>query len=282
METQTHQQQGRAQANKLKEMTEDALETLCLSLEEGKSDELLKYLDVMSKFSKYSFRNMLLIFSQMPDATRVMGFHSWKQLQRSVKKGEKAIRIWAPMNIKNEEGQRVGGESQLANGGESDRTLIFRPVCVFDVSQTEGEPLPEISNVSGEPGEYLYHLKEFTEELGIKLGYSEELNGDGVSKCGEILLRLGLAPAVEFHVLVHELAHEMIHLKDYRNGLTKKQAETEAEAVAYVVSKTIGLNMGNAASDYIQLYNGSQDTLRESLEVVQRTASKITQALIKN
>lgn len=240
----------------------------------------MQYLDVMAKFSKYSFRNMILIFAQMPTASRVMGFHSWKKLSRQVRKGEKAIRIWAPMNIKTENGERVGRDSQAETGSESDRSLIFRPVCVFDVSQTEGEPLPEISEVSGEPGEYLYHLKEFTEELGIKIGYSENLQGDGVSKCGEILLRVGLAPAVEFHVLVHELAHELIHLKDYRISLSKKQAETEAEAVAYVVSKTIGLNMGHAASDYIQLYNGDHATLRESLEVVQRTASRITQALI--
>lgn len=257
----------------LKKMTTEALESLCENLEAGKSDELVNYLDVMSRFPAYSFRNLLLILSQKPDAKKVMGFKSWRQLGRNVNKGEKAIRIWAPMTIK-EKGQ----ESQ-SDSGEAEKTLIFRPVCVFDVSQTTGEELPELSDVSGEPGEHLARLKRFAEKNSIKVGYSDEIKGHGVSKCGEILLRLGLVPAVEFHVLAHEIAHEFIHTKKHRKEMTKTQLETEAEAVAYVVSKSIGLNTGHSSSDYIQLWDGNKEAVANSLTAIQQTASEIIGAL---
>ena len=83
----------------LKKMTDEALATLCESLERGKSEELVQYLNVMSRFPRYSFRNVMLIQIQKPEATRVMGYQSWRQLGRYVRKDEKAIRIWAPMLI---------------------------------------------------------------------------------------------------------------------------------------------------------------------------------------
>jgi hypothetical protein len=263
---------------KLKKITGEALETLCQSLDAGKSDELVRYLDTMAKFPRYSLRNLFLIMAQMPSASQVMGYQSWQKLNRQVKKGEKAIRIWAPFKIGNERGD---GESQRTQqSGESRESLIFRPVPVFDISQTEGEELAKFAKVAGEPGDYLERLKRLAEQLHIKLGYSEDIPGDGVSKCGEILLRVGLAPAVEFHVLAHELAHELIHEKTDRAKLSKTRAETEAEAVAYVVSKAIGLHTGTAASDYIQLYKGDKKTLTESLATVQQTAARIIQAVM--
>jgi len=266
--------------NKLKIMTSEALESLTKSLEAGKSDELLRYLDTMAKFPRYSMRNLFLIMTQMPEASQVMGYQSWKLLGRQVKKGEKAIRIWAPMKLKNKNERGASDSEQRKTSTEANQPLIFRPVPVFDYCQTEGEPMPELSEVEGDPGECTERLKRFAKELGIKVDYSEDLRGDGVSKCGEILLRLGLTPAVEFHVLVHEIAHELIHLKEDRLKLSKTQKETEAEAVAYVVSKSIGLQTGTAASDYIQLYNGDTKTLTESLATVQQTAARITHSLI--
>ena len=94
----TQNEKAKAQREQLKEMTDEALATLCRSLEQGKSDRLLEYLDTMSRFPKYSFRNLILIVSQKPDATRVMGYQSWKRLGRHVRKNEKAIRIWAPIS----------------------------------------------------------------------------------------------------------------------------------------------------------------------------------------
>ena len=267
-----------AQRDRLKQITEEALATLCESLEQGKSDQLIQYLDTMSRFPKYSFRNLILIVSQMPDAKCVMGYQSWKRIGRYVRKGEKAIRIWAPMTVKNKE--RVQSDS-APKDGESEPTLIFRPVCVWDQSQTDGKSLPEFEDVSGDPGEYLERLKGFAENKGIKIGYDSELRVDGVSRCGEILIRLGLDLAQEFHVLAHEIAHSLIHFKENRKRLSKKQVETEAEAVAYVVSKSIGLKTGTASSDYIQLYHGDKETVSESLTVIQQTATQITGALIQ-
>ena len=132
--------------------------------------------------------------------------------------------------------------------------------------------------MSGDPGTYLEKLKSFAAGKGIRLGYEEDMRAEGVSRCGEILLRLGLDPAAEFHVLAHEIGHEMIHLRENRKELTKQQGETEAEAVAYVVSRAIGLNMGNSSTDYIQLWTGDKETLSKSLATIQQTSTTIIQA----
>ncbi len=280
METTTLDIKTQSQQSKLKQMTEEALATLCRSLENGKSDEMIRYLEVMSRFPRYSFRNLLLILIQKPDASRVMGYASWKQLGRQVKKDEKAIRIWAPMRTRLGEENRVATDSLQGTDGESKEILFFRPVCVFDVSQTDGKELPKLADVAGDPGRYLQRLKQFASDQGIQLGYSNELRAEGVSRCGEILLRSGLVPAVEFHVLAHEIAHELIHKREMRKDLSKRQAETEAEAVAYVVSKSIGLHTGNASSDYIQLWNGNKEAVSNSLSAIRRTAALITQTLL--
>lgn len=264
----------------LKKLTDEALASLCEALERGKSEELVRYLDVMSRFPRYSFRNVLLILMQMPEASRVMGYQSWRQLGRYVRKDEKAIRIWAPMKVKENRYDRVSAESVADGEGESRETLLFRPVCVFDLSQTEGKPMPELSDVSGDPGDFLEKLKRFAEDKGIRLSYESDMRADGVSRCGEIVLKMDLEPAVSFHVLAHEVAHELIHSRERRKELSKKQAETEAEAVAYVVSKSIGLKTGNACSDYIQLYKGDKETLSESLAAIQQTSAQIAQALL--
>ncbi len=140
--------------------------------------------------------------------------------------------------------------------------------------------MPELSEVTGDPGTYLEKLKQFASSRDIRLGYEEGLHAYGFSRCGEIVLRLGLAPAVEFHVLAHEIAHELIHSKEIRKELTKQQGETEAEAVAFVVSMSIGLNTGHSSSDYIQLWKGDKETLTDSLIKIQQTAAQITQAVL--
>ena len=120
--------------SKLKKITSEALETLCQSLDAGKSDELVRYLDTMAKFPRYSLRNLFLIMAQMPSASQVMGYQSWQKLNRQVRKGEKAICIRAPL-IKNKRG---GADSQKnSQSKDSTETLIFRPVAVFDISQTK-------------------------------------------------------------------------------------------------------------------------------------------------
>lgn len=101
-----------------------------------------------------------------------------------------------------------------------------------------------------------------------------------MSRGGEILLRPGLAPAEEFSVLVHEYAHELLHQGDKKGEQSRKVKETEAEAVAFVVCQAVGLETGTAASDYIQLYNGKKETLRESLSRTQDSAQEILGSLV--
>jgi hypothetical protein len=109
------------------------------------------------------------------------------------------------------------------------------------------------------------------------------MGADGVSRGGRISIRAGLTPAEEFSVLVHELAHELLHRGDDRESLSKLVRETEAEAVAFVVTSAIGLDTGTAASDYIHLYDGSSnkatETLAASLDRIQRTAAGIIVAI---
>src|SRR2546426_9270722 len=125
-----------------KKLSEDALNRLMDALEHGQSDALKNYLRLMSRFHRYSWGNCLLIYSQRPNATHVAGFHAWLKLRRYVRKGEKGIVILAPM---------VGKKSSGEELAEDDKTRLFgfRAAHVFDLSQTDGEPLPDFAAVGG-------------------------------------------------------------------------------------------------------------------------------------
>lgn len=157
--------------------------------------------------------------------------------------------------------------------------LRFRGVYVFDIAQTDGEPLPEHATVAGDPSHNLERLKAHIAELGIALDHDDLPPGtDGVSRGKRISVRPDLEPANEFAVLVHELAHELLHRGEDRPK-SKTVRETEAEAVAFVVCQAVGLETGTAASDYIQLYQGNAETLAASLERIQHVASGVISAL---
>jgi antirestriction protein ArdC len=233
----------------------------------------------MGRFHNYSFGNILEIARQKPDATRVAGLYAWNQLGRKVKKGEKGIRILAPM---------ISTKRKKDNEAEKDITkqnqpvlVGFRAVYVFDVSQTEGAELPDLKErVKGDVGEYRERLIDFTTREGIELEFKESIAPAlGMSYGGKIAIFPGQAPAEEFSTLVHELAHEMLHKAERRTATTKTVRETEAEAIAFVVSQTIGLDAGHASADYIHLYHGNAALLTESLEVIQRAAALILSAI---
>ena len=259
-------------AEHAKKIADQALSDLAEALTQGKSESLTRYLSMLAKFHKYSFGNVMLILSQMPDATHVAGFHTWRQMGRFVKKGEKGIVIIAPMTIRK--------ESDDAKDGEQPESILrFRGVYVFDVSQTDGEPLPEPARVSGDPSGFTARVKTIIAERGITLDHTDvPSDALGVSRGGRISIRPDLEPAIEFSVLVHELAHELLHRGDDRPA-SKTVRETEAEAVAFVVSQAIGLETGTAASDYIQLFDGKAETLAHSLDRIQKTAADIIAAI---
>jgi antirestriction protein ArdC len=258
-----------------KTLSETALTRLFEALDRGQSQALKLYLAVMSRFHRYSWGNVLLIFSQRPNATRVAGFNAWLHMRRYVRKGEKGIVILAPMV-----GRKKSADDELAED-EQTRLYGFRAAHVFDVSQTEGDPLPEFAKISGHPQAATEHLKRFIVTKSITLEYDERIRpAHGLSSGGKITLLPGLSAAEEFSVLVHETAHELLHRGERRAQTNHIVRETEAEAVAFVVSTAIGLDPGTSSSDYIQLHSGDKATLAESLGYVQRTAAEILKAIL--
>ena len=257
--------------NKANELIDDAITKLSESLENGQSDELKKYLQIMSRFHQYSLRNIMLIALQKPSATHVAGFHAWKELGRFVKKGENGIVIIAPLVYKKE---TVENDPDSRNVTEING---FKGVYVFDISQTDGDELPEFALVQGDPTQYQETLDKFISSNCISLEYSDSLHADGCSSGGKITIRSGLSPAQDFSVKVHELAHEFLHHTGEK--LSKTQKETEAEAVAYVVCQSIGLDTNTAFSDYIQLYKGEKETLINSILRIKDVSGKIIAGL---
>ena len=261
-----------------KEIIAANVKELIEQLEAGRSDALTTYLNAMSRFHNYSFGNVLEIARQRPTATRVAGLYAWNQLGRKVKKGEKGIRILAPI---------VGIKRKRDEEAEKDITkqnttvlVGFRNAYVFDVSQTEGAELPAMLEVHGDVGENRDRLVSYIERQSIELVFTENIAPAlGVSYGGRIAILPGQSEAEEFSTLVHELAHEMLHKAERRTTTTKVVKETEAEAVAFVVGKAVGLKAGTASADYIHLYHGNASLLAESLEVIQQTAAVILAAL---
>jgi len=248
-------------------MASQAMDELVAAVEAGKSEQLKTYLATMGRFHRYSLGNQLLISFQRPDATRVAGYRTWMQLGRRVKRGEKAIRILAPIlwRTKNED--------------EDEKVVSFRSACIFDVSQTDGKPLVEFARVGGDPGEQTERLRDLIVGKGIKLEYSNAIGpAQGLSAEGRIVLGEDMKPAEEFSTMAHELAHSMLH-QGGDSPESKTVRETEAEAVAFVVCQAIGLDANDSASDYIQLYDGKRDTLIGSLERIQQTASEIIRGI---
>jgi hypothetical protein len=248
-------------------------------LEAGHSETLTAYLNAMARFHNYSFGNVLLIARQKPDATHVAGIRTWNSLGRFVKRGEKGIAILAPVVGKARKKQQQ--EQATGQEGEAKEVALlgFRRVFVWDQSSTEGATLPEFGKTTGEVGGFLGRLREFVAEQGIELTYDASITPAlGISYGGKISLLPGQTKPEEFGALVHESAHEILHKAERRTATTKTVRETEAEAVAFVVSKAIGLNAVSSA-DYIQLYHGNAELLMESLELVQRTAGVILGAI---
>jgi antirestriction protein ArdC len=256
-----------------KSLSETAIAKLMDALERGQSDALKTYLSVMSRFHRYSWGNILLIYSQKPDATRIASFHAWLQMRRYVRKGEKGIVILAPM---------VGRKKSDDELSEDERTRLFgfRAAHVFDVSQTDGDRLPEFATVKGDPADYTERLTQFVARQNIALEYDVRIApANGMSSGGKITLLPDLSPADHFATLIHEIAHELLHRGDRRTQTTRTVRETEAEAVAFVVCEVVGLDTNTASADYIRLYSGDKVTLAGSLHFIQSTAAAILTAI---
>ena len=272
------QPQQKQQPQTAKEVIAANVKCLIEQLEAGHSDALTAYLTAMSRFHNYSFGNILEIARQKPDATRVAGFWKWKEVGRSVRKGEKGIRIIAPIV-----GVRRKKDTDANQDVTKQNTAVlvgFRAAHVFDVAQTEGAELPELREIGGDVGENRDRLLAFIERQGVELVFTERIAPAlGMSYGGRIAILPGQSKAEEFSTLVHELAHEMLHKAERRTATTKVVRETEAEAIAFIISKAVGLETGSASADYIHLYHGNASLLAETLEVIQQTSAVILAAL---
>ncbi len=250
---------------------ETALSGLAGELADGRSVQLRWYLACMGRFHAYSMGNIMLIWSQRPDATRVAGFRTWKSMGRHVRKGEKGIEIVAPMKLR-----ARASESPADPRDESREDQIrYRVAHVFDIAQTDGDDVSEFARVQGDPGSMLEGLKNFAARRGITVDTDDSLGTAlGVSRGGRISLRPGLPPAEEFSTLAHELAHELLH-RNTEARPDKTVRELEAESVAYAVASAVGLTPGTSSRDYIHLYRGDVGTLLKSLAEIRSAAHQI-------
>jgi len=272
------------QTNELKKKYDEYLQTLIEEIKSEKSSEtLLGYLDFCSRFYRYSFYNKILIWMSVPKATNVAGFHSWKKLGRSVKRGEKGIPIFAPIRVKKklEPADNKGITEEDENAYQEQDKLSFKVVYVWDVSQTEGELLPEAPDIMGVSGsaENVFPLieKHILSE-GISLEYANDLgNAYGVSKGGEILILSSLTDTQKFYVLTHELAHEYLHKNIERKEYSRKLKETEAEATAYIVCRHLGLKP--KSSTYLATYQTEDIDIQGSFGRITSTASRILRGI---
>lgn len=242
------------------------IEALANELENGKSDNLQKFLSFAATFHNYSINNWFMIFSQKPNATRVAGYKTWQKLGRHVRKGEKSIKILAPRRGKKKD-----------KDDKEQEFLYFVTTSVFDVSQTEGDDLPSVFRIDGDPGqEAMESLEGAVKSQGIKLEDKDCLGGAlGRSHGGKIEILSSLTRPERYVTLVHELAHEILHKDLERRELSKAVKETEAEAVSFIVGQAVGLDTLNQAADYVQLWNGDLNIFKKSLKRIQKCATTI-------
>ena len=238
---------------------DEGIKALTEQLAAGNSAALTSYLATMARFHHYSLGNVMMIARQRPDASHVAGFQTWKMLGRFVRKGEKGIAILAPM---------VGKKPDPETGDPRACVFGFRAVYVFDMAQTDGQELPQFARVAGDPGDTLDRLLGFASTLKITVEFAADLGGaEGLSTGGGIKLHDGRLAAETVATLAHELAHELLH-KDRKTRGERNRRELEAEAVAFIVCHAIGLETGSACADYIRLYDGDAEALKDSLEAI--------------
>jgi len=267
-----------------------AIEDLAQETDQARISQTLQlYLEMLSKFHHYSWHNQLLIWIQSPQATQVAGYLTWKQkFKRQVKRGENGIAILAPClyRPKNQaktlaEEDPVLQSAPLVSSCEEPESahsnLTFRVVHVFDVAQTEGEPLPECPEWRDQEKDPSLEdaLLAFAKKKGIQVERNDDLGGpEGVSSGGKIRL----LHTTGTRTLVHELAHELFeHSKPEIHSLsTAQQREVEADAAAYVVCHHFGLKSASTPN-YLALWQASGKDILASLERVRGIAVEIIQ-----
>jgi hypothetical protein len=265
------------------------------------SAEFQEWLDVQSRFHDYSYRNTLLIKQQCPEATKVAGYRTWQEeFDCHVEAGESAIWIWAPIITKRcpECGnspsyhQNSDCEYDETPPEEWSKGLVgFKPAPVFDVSQTEGDPLPELDTAAtGDAGDLLSQLTEAADQLDVTIRIvpeAEWTHGEAKGICEQMSI-LDVQPIVEVRdrendadlarTLIHEYAHALLHF-DVDDDTERSKREVEAEAVAYVVGRYCGLDTSGSAFYLAAWESDDLEVIQDRLGRISSTAQKIIGAI---
>ena len=274
------------------------MDAITTKLEKGvkdifSSDNYKDYLNFCAKLPRYSVNNQILIMMQKPDATMCQSFTGWKDMNRHVIKGEKGIRILAPAPYKMEREQDKldsNGKAILDKDGEPVKEKVevtinaFKPVSTFDVSQTDGDPIPSlgIAELTGSVDGYKTLLNAVTDVVPVPITFENiESGAKGYFHLEDnrIAVQEGMSEAQTLKTIIHEAAHQVLHSKDAQEASgekkSKNQKETEAESVAYVVCQHYGIDTSDYSFGYVASWSEGKEVpeLKASLDTIRRTAA---------
>ena len=288
----------------------ERLQQITAGIEQGiqelfESEKYMRYLSVMSRFHRYSVNNTMLIYMQKPDATLVAGYNKWKnQFERHVKRGEHGITIIAPTPFKKKiEEQKLDPDTKAPMLDAEGKVIMeereveipmFRPVKVFDVSQTDGKPLPELaSTLSGSVQNYEAFMEALRRSAPVPLSVEPmAANMDGFFSPDRqrIAIREGMSEVQTVSAAVHEIAHSKLHNyakaqeeaaragdKEPPKKKDRNTEEVEAESISYAVCQYYGIQTGENSFGYIANWSQGKELpeLRASLETINKAAGEL-------
>ena len=302
--------EGRVKIMADKPTNRERLQQITAGIEQGikelfESEKYMRYLSVMSRFHRYSVNNTMLIYMQKPDATLVAGYNKWKnQFERHVKKGEHGITIIAPTPFKKKiEEQKLDPDTKAPILDAEGKAVMeereveipmFRPVKVFDVSQTDGKPLPELaSSLSGNVQNYEAFMEALRRSAPVPLSVEPmAANMDGYFSPDQqrIAIRAGMSEVQTVSAAVHEIAHSKLHNyakaqeeaaragdKEPPKKKDRNTEEVEAESISYAVCQYYGIQTGENSFGYIANWSQGKELpeLRASLETINKAAGEL-------
>ena len=273
------------------------LDEIMKALESGvrdfmETDAYKSYLRAVGKFHSYSLNNVLLITMQKPEATLVAGYNTWKKhFNRNVKRGEKGLKIIAPMPVSIE--KEEDRTDQYGNTYKEKVTVTvprFHAVTVFDVSQTEGDPLPNIDPVElkDDVKDFAVFLKAVERSSDVPIAYIDiegSARGYFHTVNNSICVQKDMSEAQTLKTLIHEMAHSVLHNRDNGGALMDpKTKEVQAESVAFSVCSHFGIDTSEYTFPYVTAWAGDKDlkTLRNSMDTIKDAASLLIHRIEDN
>lgn len=257
----------------------ESMAALAEEMQHGKSERLLDYLNFAATFYKYSPANQMLIKWQAPDARYVASFTEWNKRGYTIKKGSKAIRVWAPTSYKKKEKQQKddGSEEEVEVVVVKQGYVLVPTHPDTNLANLAEKPLPEFFTPLGcNHDELAALLVEKMEEEGIHVIEAPLTSAEGSSHGGTVYIKAGQDSTNTCLTLIHEWTHELLHQPrpDRGRGLSARVRECHAEAVAYIVARHFGIHNPFSA-DYLLNWGNTSESLLAELEWVQRGAKHI-------